>query len=471
MDTLHLDLEQETAIKKMISGNNVFMTGKAGTGKSTVIQEFKKRCNKQMVCLAPTGIAALNIYGQTIHSFFHFPVGVLNADNLKAPDNKLQQLFQTTEVILLDEISMIRSDLFQAIDITLRRCAPKGLKEVPFGGKQIIAVGDFFQLAPVVSTSEEKEYLYHELGGIYAFQTRAWENADFENIILKNVHRQSDPVFLEILEAVRTGQFEYWHDMVIGERWLRDDYTVTVEGDYLCDLNKLCRPGPINPTSTTLCTTRQNTYRINQRAFENICGYEASFAAEAEGEFSYDDFPVECMLKLKIGMRVMLRSNKYRKGECVYVNGDIGNVVSWTFGLNPMVIVKLENDMIVNVEKTTWMNYRYDLKTGTDGRRSIMQVPVGWFTQIPLAPAYAITVHKAQGLTLNGINLILGRGCFANGQLYTALSRSRSINKIALDRPVELEDSLVAEEVVKFYERIELPEKLIQAWYLKHYGD
>ena len=468
MDTLQLNYEQEMAIEKMISGNNVFMTGKAGTGKSTVIQEFTRRCNKQLVCLAPTGIAALNIGGQTIHSFFHFPIGVLTTENLKAPDSKFQELLMAVEVILLDEISMVRSDLFQAIDITLRRCAPDGLRELPFGGKQIIAVGDFFQLSPVVATPEEQEYLFHTFGGIYAFQTSAWKNANFENIILKNVHRQTDPVFLDILNAARTGDLMYWREMVLYSRLLKDDYTMTVEDCHLDVINGQCRQRPRNPDAVYLCTTKKQVFKINQQASEKMCGQEFNFEARIDGDFPREDFPVDCSLKLKQGMRVMLRANKYSDGGIDFVNGDIGVVIMCVNGLIPQVIVQLENGRSVNVGKATWLKYQYILTTAPDGSRLIMQMTVGWFTQIPLVPAYAMTVHKAQGLTLSAINLVLGNGCFANGQLYTALSRCRSMDKITLDRPIELGDSIVDDAVVKFYEQIEQPEKLLQSWYRKH---
>lgn len=449
--------EQQRALNVMLSGKNVFLSGKGGCGKSFIVQEFVKLCTKPKACLAPTGLAALNIEGVTIHNFFHFPIGVLSADTVKVHDMRQKEFIQAFDVILIDEISMVRSDTFQAIDTMLRLCAPEEQKDVPFGGKQIIVVGDFFQLSPVVTEVDIEEYLEQEFGGIYAFNTPAWENGGFENIILRHVHRQTDELFLGILNALRTGELIYMKPIVICERSIREDFTIDVEENYVSVINKLCKQRPIDPDVVSLCTTRSTAQQINNQFIESLPGEAATFSADITGNFPNNAAPTEHNLTLKVGMRVLLLANRYDGGCYQFVNGDTGVVVAYSFGAHPQVVIRLKNGKKVQIGRYIWQNYQYGFLTGPEGQRAIIQRPVGWFKQFPLAPAYAMTVHKAQGQTLEAVNLVLGRGCFAPGQLYTALSRCRAMDKLSFDRPIGYGDSIVDGKVVEFYANLKLP--------------
>ena len=449
--------EQQRALDVMLSGKNVFLSGKGGCGKSFIVHEFIKQCPRQLACLAPTGLAALNIAGATIHSFFHFPIGVLSADTVKVQDLRQKEVIQAIDVILIDEISMVRSDTFQAIDTMLRLCAPDAQKDVPFGGKQIIVVGDFFQLAPVVTEADIEEYLGEEFGGIYAFDTPAWKDAAFENIVLQHVHRQTDKSFLKILNAMRTGELMYMKAMVIYERCVGEDFSIDVEADYMSDINKICRGKAIDPDAVSLCTTRAAAMQINRQFTDALDGLGYKFTASIWGYFPPETYPVNNVLYVKVGMRVMLRANYYCDGDCQYVNGDIGVVIGYNTGIRTEVIVQLISGKRVSVRDNLWQSYRYDLINGPDGKRSIRQRINGCFKQMPLEPAYAMTVHKAQGQTLEAVNLVLGRGCFAPGQLYTALSRCRSMDRLSFDRKITWSDSIVDEKVVEFYANLKLP--------------
>ena len=202
---MQLAQEQENALQEMLSGKNVFLTGEAGTGKSTIVKEFKRRINKNCVFRAPTGIAAVNIGGSTIHSFMCFAPGPMNEETIGTVSNKHRKaLIRNAEIIVIDEIYMVRGDLFWAIDHRLRQIATNGDKKKPFGGKQIILVGDFFQLPPVVKSEEEERVLIETFGGIFAFQTKTWDMANFKCCCLKTIHRQSnDALFLSILNHIR----------------------------------------------------------------------------------------------------------------------------------------------------------------------------------------------------------------------------------------------------------------------------
>ena len=447
-EEINLTTEQEQALAMMLSGKNVFLTGKAGTGKSTILQKIKDVCTRDCVFLAPTGIAAINIGGSTLHSFFQLKPGLLTPDSMEElRSRKRINLIRQVETIVIDEVSMVRSDLFAAIDARLREVTQNSR---PFGGKQIILVGDFFQLPPVVKTEPESAYLQRELGGHYAFQTKLWNQAGFHCMCLQTIHRQqNDVLFLSILNHLRYGELEERDLLLDGQ----NEPVNAIEA-----LTRLCVKVPaLEQTPVYLCTTNRDADAFNQHCLGKLKSETHTFRAAVFGKFKECDYPTPETLALKIGARVMTLTNKRTSdGEIEYVNGEIGVVEAVEDGDDAVVQVHLDRGATVAVQRAEWSQYEYVLEyDANSGRQVIRQNEVGKFVQMPLKLSYAVTIHKAQGLSLDYVAVKLGNGCFAPGQLYTALSRCRSIKNLRIDRPVHHEDAIIDSAVIDFYRAIE----------------
>ena len=388
--------EQKKTLDLMLSGKNVFLTGKAGTGKSTVVDEFRIICKHGCVFLAPTGIAAINIKGSTIHSFFQLKPGLLTPDSIEPIGSRKRiDMIRSVRTIVIDEISMVRSDLFVAMDMRLQEIT--GCNK-PFGGKQVILVGDFLQLPPVVKEKTEAEYLDRELGGYYAFQTALWQQADLQCVCLQTVHRQgNDALFMKILNHLRYGELE-----------IRD---IQLEGlkkalNVIEALTRLCfMATPLEQMPVFLCTTNRTADTLNQLHLNKLKGEVHVFRAVVRGKFPEGDYPTLETLALKVGARVMTLTNKRTSdGEIEYVNGEIGVVEAIDDGENAVVHVRLDRGPTVSVERTKWSKYEYEPEFDANtGRPIVRQKEVGTFVQIPLKLAYAVTIHKSQGLTLDSV--------------------------------------------------------------------
>lgn len=425
---MQLDHEQQVALEAMLTGENVFLTGRAGTGKSAVINEFIRQRPNDLVCVTPTGLAARNLAeGGTIHRTFGLPSGVLQPGNLNYILLEKRPFLSALKTLLIDEISMVRSDTFNVLDYLLRESASPEYSRLPFGGKQIIAVGDFYQLPPVVREQAVEEYLEERLNGIYAFNTPAWQRAQFQNVELTQIHRQTEPKFIAFLNSVRE------MDADLLER-LHDANGRIAANRSTDGLN-----GPI-----CLCCSRDTARKINAQALALLSDPGVEITGERWGEFPDDELPVSQVLLLKRGMRIMLLGNRSHGTDIQqyeYVNGDQGEVLCYD-PIARIILVKLDRGPIVKVTQTCWTHYEYTTWRNEEGKLQIVQDETGKFWQYPITPAYATTIHKTQGQTLERAHIILGDGCFAPGQLYTALSRVRSFDSLTLDRPIRFADAL-----------------------------
>ena len=448
---MQLAQEQEAALQSMLSGANVFLTGEAGTGKSTIVKEFNRRSSKNCIFLAPTGIAAVNIGGSTIHSFLRFAPGPMSEESIESIGNKRQRaLIRSVEVVIIDEISMVRSDLFWAVDYRLRQVSQGRNKKLPFGGKQVILVGDFYQLPPVIKSEEEERFIRNTYGGEFAFQTDIWERGGFQCFCLKTVHRQShDDLFLSILNHIRHNDLET-RDLVDPET--KELLTVQEILNKYADIRR-----PLDVTPVCLCTTNREANILNALANEKSDGVGRTFTAVIKGIFSSKDYPTPAKLELKTGTRVMtLINHRTPSGTLEFVNGDVGEVLGYmTLAGTEAVRIKLDNGKTVNISPNEWKNYQYVLTTDPkSGKEKVTQKEVGSYIQLPLKLAYAITIHKSQGMSVNSAMIKLGNGCFAHGQLYTALSRCRSLKNLRIDRNICAEDIIINPAVIDFYRSI-----------------
>jgi len=437
--------EEQQELFRLIedTGEHVFITGRAGTGKSTLLQHFAWNTNKQIAICAPTGVAALNVEGQTIHSLFRLPIGLIGDSDIEQNDNT-RRILNAIETLVIDEISMVNADLMDAIDRSLRQA--RGRRGEPFGGVQIVMFGDPYQLAPVPPRGDELRYVNDHYRSFWFFDAKVWAgspDAEGDGLFavdtkaelhvreLVQIHRQSDDGFKAMLNAVRYGRVTAEIAGVLNAQGARTPP----------------EPEPGEHPMITLATRNDIVNSINARHLAALPGKEQTARAEINGEFGRGEasLPAETELKLKVGAQVMfLRNDTSMSGEPPrWVNGTIGTV---TRILGESVRVEIEGEE-VDVEPAVWERFRYSYDPAT---KKLTRDVVAEFTQFPLRLAWAVTIHKSQGKTYDRAVIDLGTGAFAPGQTYVALSRLTSLDGLYLSRPLRPSDIRVDEDVRRF---------------------
>ncbi len=408
--------------------NDCFLiSGKAGTGKSTLLRHFCANTKKNFMVLAPTGIAAINVGGQTVHSMFLLPFRpIVKGDDeiVKFPKtSKRGKILEKVDTIIIDEISMLRADLLDAIDQSLKlNCGNK----YPFGGKQVIMFGDPFQLEPIVTNTEIEKHIFGEVYQTpYFFSSHVFKEALIHFLELKKVYRQTDETFIGLLNKIRTNR---------------------ANGNDIKQLNARYEPSFSHREvdfSITLCSLNKTAKEINAIQLSKIEKEEHNYQCTIEGDYNIKNIPTEENLILKPGAQVVFVKNS-TAGK--WVNGTIAKVLECH---SDFLTVILEDGTEHEVGREKWENNEYiwnrsDQKIETRSK--------GSFTQFPLKLAWAITIHKSQGLTFDKTIIDLGNGAFAHGQLYVALSRCRTLEGITLVKPITPDDIIVDERVVKYVE-------------------
>ena len=441
MNTIDINSQFQDAFTRIETTDaNLFITGKAGTGKSTFLTYFREKTTKKTVVLAPTGVSALNVKGETIHSFFWFdPKITIESAISAAKKRKNNTIFKELDVIIIDEISMVRADLLDCMDVYLKTSLKN---EAPFGGKQIVFIGDLYQLPPVV-TSAEKKYFEDVYESPYFFSSTSFTQKDVNMsfIELKKVYRQQDDHFIEILNAVRTR---------------------TVTSDHINTLNKHhipnCEEHDIGYVYLT--STNASADIINASKLEKILAPDYRFSAIVSGKFTIKP-PTDRHLVLKVGAQVMFLNND-AAGR--WVNGTIGTLTEIDDDEDE-IGVTLPNGKTVSVHPHKWdlSKYIYDRAS-----RTLTQESIGSFTQYPLRLSWAMTIHKSQGKTFDNVIIDLERGSFATGQTYVALSRCRSLEGLRFKHPIKKSHILLDGRIVTFltgyadqrHERLSLPRSM-----------
>lgn len=416
------------------TNNPIFLTGKAGTGKSTFLKYICANIKKKYVVLAPTGIAAVNVKGVTMHSFFKLPFRPIlpNDPEFQVKGGKIfeflkyskekQKLIQKAQLLIIDEISMVRSDILDAMDVILRAYCNRHL---PFGGKQLLLVGDLFQLEPVVR-ADQRKILNQFYNSPYFFDALAFKNLNLIPIELKKVYRQEDDYFIEVLDSIRSGFNLKSAIESINTRLINPDHFQ--EEEYVIQLS----------------TRRDSVDFTNQRRLGLLDTKEYEFHGKIEGEFNKNNLPTDEVLKLREGAQVIFIKNDMEKR---WYNGTIGKIRAIE---DKDITIELEDGNFVSIEEEKWsnINYKYDQE-----QDKIIEDEIGSFIQFPIKLAWAITIHKSQGLTFDKVYIDLQGGAFAAGQTYVALSRCRSLEGMTVKTPVSTSDVIISERVVEFMMR------------------
>ena len=424
--------EYEAVIEAIDRGDPyIFVSGKAGTGKTTLIGYLRENIAGNVVVLAPTGVAALQVRGVTIHSFFRFPPRLIfPEEDIKVVRDK--RLYEGMRLLIIDEISMVRADMIDAIDLFLRANGPK--RGEPFGGVQIMFVGDLFQLPPVVRNEDMEILRERGYEGAYFFCAMALHRKAVTMIELQKIFRQKDGEFTEMLNRIR----------------LNEDIDATLERlNAQCFRSEASAKQDLDPLSITLTTTNARADQINSSELLAISADSKKYLGKLDGKFNIDErnLPSPLQLSLKVGAKVMFTAND-KEFPKKWVNGSIGVVKEL---LSNSVKVEVQSGPYTNtveVKPFDWESYQYAIEMMSG---KIKPNVVGTYTQIPLMLAWAVTIHKSQGKTLDKVRVDLSSGTFASGQVYVALSRCRSIEGIRLQKPIQVRDVQCDPEIKRFY--------------------
>ncbi|HQW96844.1 MAG TPA: DEAD/DEAH box helicase [Saprospiraceae bacterium] len=402
------------------SREHLFITGKAGTGKSTLLDLFRRTTSKNVVILAPTGIAALKVHGQTIHSFFKFPPRLILPSDIKYTPS-LKRIVNKLEILILDEISMVRADILDGINkiLQLHRNNNK-----PFGGIRLVAFGDIYQLPPIVSSVEEKHFFQNNYTSAYFFASEIWQQLqNMRYINLSKVYRQTDRSFIRLLDEIRMGDIDY---------------------DSLTALNENVDPDFDQEGYIYLSPRNATMQRINQQKLAELPNEERTYLPTITGEYNPNNMPTDSVLRIKVGAQVIFVKNDPDKE---YVNGSLGIVTDLDTNL---IRIRLNHDdKEVTIGRATWDMIRYRLDPEAEAQ--IKPEVVGTLEAFPVKLAWAMSIHKSQGQTFEKVILDMEGGAFEFGQTYVALSRCTTLEGIVLKKPLRQRDIMVDQRVVDFY--------------------